>query len=315
MTYSQFMELDTLSTVYVLYGDSFLAENCKEFAKQKLGIDSEYDITIMDSENFSADGLIASCEQISFFAKNRLAVVKNITAIPEKDKSKLLEYVKNVNPMCLILFCDGQKTGIFDFLKVEKVNLELSDYEIKNLVKEQVEDNDKTIDDEALWSLVTFCQKDLTRINLEIQKLVAYVGDRKNICLDDIKLLVPQTEELVVFELTTAMAQKNGQKSMTMLSKLIGNAEQNSRLFALLSSTLRRLFFVIASKDKSDAELANIFGVKEYAVTKLRQQAKNFAAKTLKNLVYELCDVEYMTKNGQMTMENALYYIIQYSLK
>ena len=313
MTYTEFLQQFSLQNVYILFGDVFLADRCKEYIRDRLDIASDYDITIFDSENFSADALIESCEQISFFAKSRLSVVKNISSVTEKDKQKLLAYIKDVNPYCTILFYDTLRTGVFDFLQVEKVNLVLGEFEIKNIVKKQVENFDKKIDDDALLCLITFCQKDLFRINLEIEKLVAYTNQRDVITLNDIEQLVPQTEELVVFELTSAMAQKNTQKSLEILCKLLGNQEQNSRLFALLSTTLRRMFFVLASKDKSDIQLANIFGVKEFAVKKLRTQSKNFAITTLKNLVYELCEVEYMTKNGQMTYENALYYIIQKS--
>ena len=314
MTYSQFFNQDKLQSCYVLYGDAFLAKKCQEYVKEKLGIDSEYDISVFDSENFSVDALIASCEQISFFAKNRLAIVKNLTNISEKDKTNFLNYIQNINPMCTILLVDTSKSGIFDFLKTEKVVLELNDYEIKNIINETAQEYNKKIEDEASNSLILFCQKDLCRINLEIQKLAMYVGDRDVITFQDVKVLVAPTEEFVVFELTTAMAQKNAQKSMILLSKLLGNADQNARLFSLLSTTIRRMFFVAISKDKSESELATIFGVKEYAIKKLREQSKNFSAKTLKNLVYELCDLEYMTKNGQMTQENAMYYIIQYSL-
>ena len=313
MTYTEFSQQYSLQNIYILYGDVFLADKCKEYIMQRTEISSDYDITIFDSENFSADALIECCEQISFFAKNRLAIVKNIANISEKDKQKLSKYVEDINPYCTILLYDTTKSNIFDFLQVEKVNLVLGEYEIKNIVKKQVECYGKNIEEDALNSLVTFCQKDLFRINLEIQKLVAYICERQTINLKDIEELVPQTEELVVFELTSAMAQKDTQKSLVMLSKLLGNQDQNSRLFALLSTTLRRMFFVVASKEKTDSELASIFGVKEFAVKKLRTQSKNFAITTLKNIIYELCEVEYMTKNGQMTYENALYYIIQKS--
>ena len=313
MTYTEFLQQYSLQNAYILFGDVFLADRCKEYLMQRLDIQSDYDITIFDSENFSADSLIESCEQISFFAKARLAIVKNIANISEKDKQKLSSYITDVNPYCTIFFYDTLRTGIFDFLQVEKVNLVLGEYEIKNLVKKQIESFDKKIDDDALSSLVMFCQKDMCRINLEVQKLVAYLGDRECITLLDIESLVPQTEELVVFELTSAMAQKDIQKSLVILTKLLGNQEQNSRLFSLLSTTLRRMFFVLASKDKTEKDLANIFGVKEFAIKKLRDQSKNFAITTLKNIVYELCEVEYMTKNGQMTYENALYYIIERS--
>lgn len=312
MTYTQFISQNSLKNVYILYGDSFLANKCVEFVKEKTQIVSEYDISKFDSENFSAGGVITSCEQISFFNNFRMVIVKNLSSITESDKKSLLGYVQNVNPSCILLFVDTLKSGIFDFLKQEKVELALNDYEIRDFVKEQLNIKGKTASNETIMMLINFCQKDMQKINLEMQKLVCYLGERTEITIDDIKLLVPQTEELVVFELTTALGEKNVQKSLNILYKLMGNQEQNSKLFSLLSMTLRRMFFCAVSKNLSDSELATKFNVKEFAVKKLKQQAKSFAVTKLKNILYELCEVEYMLKNGQMSQENALYYMVMF---
>ena len=78
MNYSQLVKQQQIQNIYTLRGDGFLVQKCLEFFKQKQGIASEYDISKFDSENFSADAIIESCEQMSFFAQNRLVVIKNI---------------------------------------------------------------------------------------------------------------------------------------------------------------------------------------------------------------------------------------------
>ena len=54
----------------------------------------------------------------------------------------------------------------------------------------------------------------------------------------------------------------------------------------------------IAISDKSDKELADLFGVKEYAVKKTREQAKMFKKKSLKFAVDFLSDSDYKVKSG-----------------
>lgn len=313
MTYNQFFN-EPIKNIYILYGDSFLANKCIEHIKQKLNINNEYDISKFDSENFSVDALIESCEQVSFFAKSRMVIVKNISKINESEKNKFLNYSKNTNPNCVIILLDSLMTKVFDFLKVEKVNLNLPDYELESLVKKMVEKKGKLINKDALGSLILYCQKNINRIELEICKLNAYCKDKNTITIEDVNDIVPLSDEIVVFELTKALGEKEEEKSLKVLSKLMGNVEQNNKLFSLMSSTFQRMFFCVVSKNMNDNELANKFSVKEYAVKKLREQSKNFSAKQLKNIVYEFCEVEFMVKNGLMTLENALVYVVEFIL-
>ena len=59
-----------------------------------------------------------------------------------------------------------------------------------------------------------------------------------------------------------------------------------------------------------DKELAELLNVKEYAIVKARTLAKNFTKLQLKNIYEMLNDVDFYIKNGQMQIENALYYLI-----
>lgn len=314
MNYSQLINQEKLNNVYTLGGDGFLVQKCLDFFKGKLGIQSEYDISKYDSENFSADAIIESCEQISFFAQNRLVVIRNISSITEADKKKLLEYTKKINPLCTLVFVDNENKGVFDFLKVEKVDLQLNEYELESFVEQTLKQKNKAIDKQDLKELILCCNKDINKISLELEKLCAYLGQRQQITLQDIRLLVPLSEEIVVFELTTALGIKNSQKSLSLLYKLMGNTEQNTKLFALMSTNFQRMFFSVISKDMTNQEIATKFGVKEFAITKSKQAAKNFTVGALKDIVYEFCDVEFMIKNGYMTLENALIYIVEYIL-
>ena len=85
--------------------------------------------------------------------------------------------------------------------------------------------------------------------------------------------------------------------------------EKDTKTFALVLNHFRRLFFVAVS-DMNDKELSELLGVKEFAVTKARTLAKNFTKLQLKNIYEMLNDVDFYIKNGQMQIENALYYLI-----
>ncbi len=310
MIYSQLLKQDNLKNVYLLQGDAFLVKKCIDFFCSKLGV-KKFDVSKFDDENFDVDNFVTACEQMSFFLEKRLVIVKDLLKLSERDKRSISEYLKKINPLCILLFVDTLNSGIFDFTYAEKVELKLSPEELILFVNAEATKYSKTFDKDAIITLIQYCNEDLTRISIEIQKLCAYIGDESTIGISNVKMLVHANEEIGVFDLMGALGEKDSSKSMHMLSQLMGGVEQNSKIFSLLSTQMRRMFFIVTSK-KSNTELAKAFQIKEFAVNKLKSQAKNFSVKKLKDILYELEDVEYMLKNAMFTQENALYYLVTF---
>ena len=111
---------DNFYGCFILCGDTYLTSCAVDFIKQKMNITNSFDISIFDSENFSSNSIIESCEQVSFFTTNRMVIVKNVFQVLESDKKKLLEYIPKMNPTCTLLILDNMQ--VFDFLKCTKLN-------------------------------------------------------------------------------------------------------------------------------------------------------------------------------------------------
>lgn len=310
MNYSQFINTEQKQNLYIFCGDGFLINKCLTKLKIDLKIFDDLQISYFDTDNFSCKNLILSCEQVSFFGEKRVVVLKNLEKINETDKKELQNYIKNLNPLCVLCLIDSYNNGIFDYLKIEKVELKsLSETQLHSFVFDKLKAKNKQIDEGAYSILARACNNDMTKLEIEIDKLCAYCLDKNKIEESDIKKLVIANEEIIIYELTTALGQKNAQESLSILFKLMGSPDDNAKLFSLMSTTFQRMFFALLSKE-SDLQLATKMGIKEYAVKKLRQQTKNFTQRKLKKIVEEICETEYNIKSGKMTSENALYYIV-----
>ena len=246
MNYSQFVKQENFENAYTFVGDSFLMQKVVDFFIKKFALNS-YDISYFDADNFSCDKLIESCEQVSFFAKSRLVVVKNLNSLNESDKKKLVSYTKQINPNCTLLMYDSFNKGLFNLQGVQNIELSLYDNEIVNFVQKSFASKGKQIKENVVQELISCCNKDLNTINNEITKLCAYKQNESEITTQDISLLVPANEEIVIFELTTALGEKNSQKAVEILHKLMGNVEQNSKLFSLWSTKMHSFFMITSS--------------------------------------------------------------------
>lgn len=295
--------------LYVIVGDGLLVTRVLQQIASTINT-SIKNASVFDSENYNISSVISACEQLSFDNAKRIVILKNINTIPESDKKQLDKYAGNPNLNTVLVLIDNLNTKVFDFINCSNIDLKnISQNEIITIANELAEANNKTLNNIAMQKLVMFVAGDLTRLKTEIDKLCSYVGERTEITSEDIELLINPDQDIIVYDLTDALAQKNCDKAITILSQLLSSPEQNSRLFSLILSCFRRIFFA-STFDGTIQELSTLLNVKEYAVKKAKQQAKLFSPKKLKEICEMLVETEYAYKSGKMTLENSLYYAV-----
>ena len=260
----------------------------------------EFNFQKFDDDTFSADLVLDALETLPFASEKKVVLLKNITKFSEDFKKKLVAYLKYPLPStCLVIFDFANK---FDFLISEKISAKRLDEEsLKNIVEEELSKSHKAIKKEALSLLLSYCCDYYSLIKNELKKLSDAPTDV--ITEKDIANMVTKETEYSVFELTEALSKKDAKKAVGLLSLM----DKDSKTFNLILNHFRRLFFVAISKDE---DLPKLLNVKEYAIVKAKELSRNFSKIQLKNIYSLLDDVDFYIKNGQMQIENALYYLI-----
>ena len=171
------------------------------------------------------------------------------------------------------------------------------------MVVKELEKYNKKISKEALDTLYDYCNGYLTRMMSEIVKLAYYDLDEPLITKKLVESCVSKDNEFVIFELTDALGKKDGDKAITILNQM------PKEVLGLITNHFRRLFF-ISTSGLDDKALSSLFGIKEFAVSKQRQQIKNFSKMQLKKIFALLEKIDYDIKSGAMLQENAVYYLV-----
>ena len=260
----------------------------------------EFNFQKFDDDTFSADIVLDALETLPFASEKKVVLLKNITKFSEDFKKKLVAYLKSpLSSTCLVIFDFANK---FDFLISEKISAKRLDEEsLKNIVDEELSKSHKAIKKEALSLLLSYCCDYYSLIKNELEKLTNAPNDV--ITEKDIENMVTKETEYSVFELTEALSKKDANRAVELLSLM----DKDSKTFNLILNHFRRLFFVAISKDE---DLPKLLNVKEYAIVKAKELSRNFSKIQLKNIYSLLDDVDFYIKNGQMQIENALYYLI-----
>lgn len=289
---------------YLVQGeDILLYDKALELIKKKANLElEEFNLQVFDDDNFNGDAVIGACEMLPMGSERKLVLLKNITKVDKVFQQKLKDYLKSpVESTILVIFDFFNK---FDFIISEKVSAKrLDDSSLKEIIISELQAHGKSISADAVQQLIESCCNYYSLIKNELEKLVAC--DELQISVKTIDELVSKETEFAVFELTDALSKKNAQKAVTLLNLM----DKDTKTFSLVLNHFRRLFFVSIS-GMSDKEIADIMGVKEYAISKARELSRNFTKLQLKNIYEMLNDVDFYIKNGQMQTENALYYLI-----
>ncbi len=289
---------------YLVQGeDILLYDKALELIKDACNLQlEEFNFIKFDEDSFNGDAVIDTLQTLPMGSQKKIVLLKNVTKLSEDFKKKLIAYLKNpVLSSCLVIFDFFNK---FDFIISEKVSAKrLDEKSLAEIIEKEITDSGKLIKKDAVELLISYCCDYYSLIHNELQKLKSCNRDVME--TRDIENMVTREVEYTVFELTEALSKKDADKAVSLLNLM----DKDTKTFSLIANHFRRLFFVSISKE-SDADLSKLLGVKEFAVVKARQLAKNFSKIQLKNIYELLDDVDLYIKNGQMQIENALYYLI-----
>lgn len=297
-----------LENVYLIRGnEQFSIDEAQALILKscKLSI-GEMDCVVFNDENFNPRDCLNALEQFPLFSEKRVVIVKDACHLSDSDKKLLIKYVESPNTFSVLVFVDESENDVFRCFETYATVVDCVKYSVGVLaefIKSDVASFGKTITREAVNLLIEFCSSNMLQIKNELVKIK--FSPYREITEESIVMLTANNLEYEVYELTNALAQKNADKTMRLISDMLKN---NQNILGLISASFRRMFFALIS-NLTTVELAKIFKVKEYAITKAKEQAQKFGARKLKKINELLLETEYMIKSGKMQQDNAIYYL------
>lgn len=298
---------DGIARVYIVEGDDYyLYDKAFSMIKNACRITlDDFNINVFDDESFNLNKFFNATEMLPVIDQKRLVVLKGCK-INEGEKKALAEMLMHIPKNTTVLILDYNNN--FEYLKKDFVLVDanrMDEQTVRKLVVAYLAKQDRQISPEALIGLIEACNGYLTRIFSELNKLMYYQPQNPLITKNMVDELVTKDIEFSIFELTEALSKKQGDRALQILKRM----EKDQGVFTLIANQFRRLFYASIS-DLSNAELAKLLGVKEYAITKARQLAKGFSKAQLNKICGMLEEFDYAVKSGAILQQNALYLLV-----
>ncbi|MFA6860302.1 MAG: DNA polymerase III subunit delta [Clostridia bacterium] len=302
--------------VYYAKGeDSFLLAKTAEIISKNCGEQlPDFNRSVFDNEFFSIRSVLEACEQFPVIDEKRFIHIKDVNLkLSDNDKKEILAYVENPKDCSCLLITSSNTNSNWDFLKSKCEEIDCNKLSMPLALKFVVGEaskHGKKISEKAAIELVKACAFDLFKIKSEVHKLSSYDIVEPIIKSEMVSEMVEATNDYAVFELSDAIATKNYDKTWQMISSMMQEKKDATfGIISLVSNHFRRLLYASVSTLPS-SEVASLLGVKEYAITKAREQKNKFSPVTLKKIIDICCEVEYNIKSGKMSSENSLTFFV-----
>lgn len=296
--------------VYLFEGeDAYFGVRALLLLKNSLITEPELNYAEFD-DKVDVSEIIGSFNMYPFISEYRLTVVKEF--YPNKDSVRQLTNVLNNPNDRGILAIINQKASI-ELKKLPNVCVvdcaKWKDSVIARWIRKECDNNGVAIDGFAANKIAEYCLCDMFRVSNETKKLCDHVGNGGIITEKLVNELVWQDNEHQIYNLTDQVCRRKFDNALTIIKDMMSKGETSQRLSVSLYNHFRRLLHILISGE-SDAELANIFKMKDFAIKKSREQAKFFKVRSLKRTVDYLTEIDFKGKRGLLNIDETFWLAI-----
>ena len=297
--------------IYLLEGeDTFFSERALSLIKSNFLSDETFDYALFFGDAPVSE-IISSLNMYPFMGQKRVTVIKEFYPKAEGVSQDIKAFFDSPNKESVLIIQNLKQHDFFKkFNSIAFVECNKADTgSIVKWIKGTMAQDGVSIDGESAQLIAEYCKNDMQRIATEVSKLVSYAIKDGRITREDVELLVSKDAEYKIFEITDFIGKKKFDKALTAVSDMLSKGETEQHLLSSLYNYFRRLLHCAIS-DMTVEELSKVFGVKEYAIKKAKEQANMFKKRSLKNAVDMLSDMDYKIKSGEIDADKKLYIAI-----
>ena len=294
--------------VYLLSGEeTYLTRQFFERLAAAIAGDDSMNVNRFQGKNPDIKEIISLADTMPFFAESRLILIEN-SGFFKRDSSELADYLPRMPESTHIIFREDEidkrnrlfkkvkELGYFAEMK-RQTEAELERWILTILKKEQI-----NLTRNTMSYLLETIGTDMNVIRNELDKLIAYLGDKKVIEPADIDAICSRQISGQIFEMIDAMSVKNRQKAFRLYYDLIALKEPPMRILFLITRQYLQLYQVkeMQQKGLSGQALASAAGLSSYVVRKVSGRASRFRIEELKRCIEECALMEEQIKTGQI---------------
>ncbi|MBC1796490.1 DNA polymerase III subunit delta [Listeria booriae] len=313
------IEKKQFAPIYLIIGteDYIINETKKRLVANILDTeDTDFNYANFDLDETAIEQVIEEAETIPFFGDRRLIVASNPSFLTtEKTKSKIEhrtarfeDYLNEpVDYSILVIIARVEKLDerkkLTKLLKKQATIVDAkrpNDAELRKWVQSAIENNDFSMEIPAIERLMELTGGQLTTAMNELDKLMLYKLESREISVADVESLVVRSLEQNIFLLLDKMIALDISGALSIYYDLLKQKEEPIKILALIASQFRLLTQIklLEKQGFSQQQVAQKLKVHPFRVKIGARQAKSFSYEQLTATLERLAEMDFEMKTG-----------------
>ncbi|MDR2980186.1 MAG: DNA polymerase III subunit delta [Bacteroidales bacterium] len=257
--------------LYLLMGEEpFFIDQLSDYLEENVmpEVDRDFNQMLFYANDKEVDAVfvIAAAREFPFGVPYRMVIIKEAKGLKNIDLLK--DYAANPSPATILVICHKYgKLKAAQYKPFEKNGIvftseKIKDNKLASWVQSQATQHQFSMDVQSANIVAESIGNDLTRINNELLKLKIFLPEGSKITPDIVERYIGISKEYNVFELQTALGERNNKKSTKIALNLAQNSKENPivKIVAVLYPFFHRMLAYHLAPDHSKETMAAIYG-------------------------------------------------------
>lgn len=262
------------------------------------------DVEVIEGED-DFDLLLQELDTNSFFSSKKVIYLESPTIIndfKEDDYKKIYQYLENPSDNILLISVDELKDNkitkaLKNVAKIYKID-ERNQKNIRKYIKDFFESASIKINEEDIDYIAM--NSNVLTIDSELEKLYLYAISSGTILRRDLEELLVKNIDSKIYDLTSAILERDKNKIMKIYKDLLSNNEDSIRIMNNIAYKFEELLFVkdLLSKGYTNDDIASYFRVSSGRAYHMVKDSKRISVDTIKKNIQALSSLDYKIKSG-----------------
>lgn len=265
--------------------------------------DRALNLDVVYADEIALGDLITKIDTLPFFGPRRVVVVKGVDAWKPTDQDRMAIYLEQGPPPSAVIFIAEALDRRRKLYTAMRRSGEVRDFprlsarEVPAWIRTRARDHKVRIDTEAVDALVALVGTGLRQIAMELEKVLAYVGDRQGITVRDVEASASHLAESTIFMLVDAIGERRTDAALRYLAEILRDAAPPYVLF-MIARQFRMLLrtATLVGRKTSVGMLPQALGVPPFVARRYADQARNFPPAIFPPIFERLQEADYAIK-------------------
>ncbi|MEK6775505.1 MAG: DNA polymerase III subunit delta [bacterium] len=308
-TFKKEIQQGKIPPVCLLYGEeALLVQEMLDLIRKKvLGKgDPSMGYEVFYGADADASTVIQAVRTVPLFGGTKLVVVKEIDRMPDPQKERFLEYIKDpVQEACLVMTSVKPDMRKRFFAQLQKQWPAVQFYhpydeeQTAKWIRSYLKQQGYRIDDKGVSLLLEAHGRELQVLQNELQKLMLYKGSPGEISFSDVNEVSGHSRGFNSFELADAICDKDLGEALKILSHLVEEGTHPLMILSALAAKFRKLWLgkELEREGRSDQEILRSLNVR-YKEKRFLRQLQGFQEPEIAHHYLQLVAIDESIKSG-----------------